>query len=604
MGTHFLKKVLFGSAVVLIMSSAPELKGQESKPAAASGSEYLQLTKQQLFKFCGEYLPTGPDPRMKPMTVLMYKDVLYRHVQHDYVALNPVSDHKFIYDDNSGRSLDFVKDKDGNITEVIVARTDGEFRLKRNPSSHPEDRTTPVLEISESITGLMSAYELLGQFNGTALVSKNGTIVYRRSTGMANKESNVPNEIDTKFRLASVSKQFTALLIMQLVEKAKLDLHKPISAYLPDYPKEQANKITIHHLLTHSSGIPNYTSFKEYETRIMRNPHTPEDLVKLFCYLPLEFEPGKRFSYSNSGYTLLGYIIEKVTGKTYEQCVKEMIFTPLKMNNSGYDHSETIIAKRAKGYERLGGAYVNAGYIDMSVPFAAGGLYSTVEDLYLWDQSFYKDLLVSQKSKELIFKNYFEGAQANYGYGWGVTNVTSLKNKKTITITEHSGGINGFNSFISRVPLDGHCIILLSNVNGTPLDEISYAIRALLYDKPYDVPKRSVAYALADEIRKKGITEGLRQYRSFMESGSYKLVEEEINSVGYDFLNDAKFEEAVQVFRINVEAFPYSGNCYDSLGEAYAKQGNKKLAIENYKKSIELDPNNENGKKILAELMK
>ena len=221
---------------------------------------------------------------------------------------------------------------------------------------------------TEQIDKLMNLYSEYGQFNGSILVADAGKVIYKKGFGMANMEWNIPNQPDTKHRLGSVTKQFTAMLILQLVEQGKLKLDAPISTYLLDYPKASGHKITIHHLLTHTSGIPNYTSFPNFVKELSINPYSPEAFVKKFADLPLEFTPGEKFAYSNSGYFLLGYIIEKVSGKTYEQFLQDNILTPLKMNNTGFDHHETILKNRASGYEKNGKNYDNASYLDLSIP--------------------------------------------------------------------------------------------------------------------------------------------------------------------------------------------------------------------------------------------
>lgn len=191
---------------------------------------------------------------------------------------------------------------------------------------HTQIESDKEISKAEKIDQLISTYADYGQFNGTILVSENGVILYKKAFGLANMEWNIPNNTNTKFRLASVTKQFTSMLILQLVAEGKLDLHKPISTYLKDYPKPQADKITIHHLLTHTSGIPNYTSFPNY-WNLMRNPISPSDLVKNFADSTLKFTPGERFNYSNSGYVLLGNIIETVTKKNYAEILQEKIFS-------------------------------------------------------------------------------------------------------------------------------------------------------------------------------------------------------------------------------------------------------------------------------------
>ncbi|KRD62458.1 serine hydrolase [Flavobacterium sp. Root935] len=456
---------------------------------------------------------------------------------------------------------------------------------------------------AQQIEQLLAKYNEYGQFNGSALVAVNGKVIFKKGFGLANMEWDVPNQPDTKFRLGSISKQFTAFLIVKLAEEGKLKLDVPITSYLPDYPKENGGKITIHHLLTHTSGIPNYTSAPNFFKDKARNPYTPEEFVKTFSSLPLEFTPGEKFNYSNSGYFLLGYIIEKISGKTYEQYLQEIIFTPLKMVNSGYDHSDVILKNRAAGYEKQGKKIVNAAYLDMSIPYAAGSLYSTVEDLYLWDQALYTNKLLSEKSIESLYKPYIKAWGGFYGYGWSTYEAPNGQNSK-LNIIEHGGGINGFNTVISRIPADKNLVVLLNNTGGTVLGEMNTAIRAILYNQPFDQPKKSLALDLLDIYNEKGAATGTETYKKLKNDPTYAIKEGDMNRVGYQLLQNGKKKEAIEVFKINVETFPKSGNAFDSLGEAYLADGDKKLAIANYKKSVELDPSNENGKKVLDELSK
>tara|TARA_R110002124_G_scaffold101952_1_gene249773 strand:- start:1124 stop:2623 length:1500 start_codon:yes stop_codon:yes gene_type:complete len=456
---------------------------------------------------------------------------------------------------------------------------------------------------AEKIDQLMNTYSQYEQFNGSVLVAEHGKIIYEKGFGMANMEWNLPNEVNTKFRLGSITKQFTAVLTLKLVEQGKIKLDVPITTYLPDYPKSNGDKITIHQLLTHTAGISNYTSFPNFTKDLSRNPSTPEAFVKTFADLPLDFTPGEKFSYSNSGYFLLGYIIEKVSGKSYEDYLQENILTPLKMINSGYDHSDIILKNRASGYDKKGRNYSNTSYIDMGIPYAAGSLYSTVDDLYLWDQALYTNQLLSPKSMDLLFTGYMPARNESYGYGWFIGEVSNGTNDK-LKVTSHGGGINGFNTIISRIPADKNLVVILNNTGGTVLNEMTTSIQNILYDKPYDLPKKSLAASLLEDISDDGLVIGLEKFKENKKANNYALSEDEMNNIGYQFLQSEKVEEAVAVFKLNAEAFPKSGNAYDSLGEAYLKNGNKKLAIFNYKKSVELDPTNENGKKVLAEITK
>lgn len=456
---------------------------------------------------------------------------------------------------------------------------------------------------AQQIEQLLAKYNEYGQFNGSALVAENGKVIFKKGFGSANMEWNIPNQTDTKFRLGSISKQFTALLIVKLAEEGKIKLDVPITTYLPDYPKANGDKITIHHLLTHTSGIPNYTSAPNFFKDKSRNPYSPEEFVKTFSSLPLEFTPGEKFNYSNSGYFLLGYIIEKISGKTYEQYLQEIIFTPLKMVNSGYDHSDIILKNRAAGYEKQGKAIRNAPYLDMSLPYAAGSLYSTVEDLFLWDQALYTNKLLTPKSMESLFKPYIKAWNGFYGYGWSTYEVPNGENSK-LSIIEHGGGINGFNTIISRIPADKNLVVLLNNTGGTALGEMNKAIRAILYNQSFNQPKKSLALDLLDIYNEKGAASGTETYKKLKNDPSYAVKEGDMNQVGYELLQSGKKKEAIEVFKINAETFPKSGNAYDSLGEAYLADGDKKAAIANYKKAVELDPTNENGKKVLADLLK
>ncbi|WP_373518018.1 serine hydrolase [Pricia sp.] len=446
----------------------------------------------------------------------------------------------------------------------------------------------------DKLDELIDLYGEYGLFNGSVLVAENGKVIYKKGVGMANMEWDIPNAPDTKHRLGSITKQFTAALILQLVAEGKLKLDEPITAYLPDYPKANGNKITLHDLLTHTSGIPNYTSFPKFFEERSRNPYTVEEFVKVFADSTLQFIPGETFAYSNSGYFLLGAIIEKVTGKSYEDQLEKRIFTPLKMNNSGFDHHENMLKKRATGYQKLGNGYQNSSYLDMSIPYSAGSLYATVEDLYLWDQALYTDQILNKESKDLMFAQYIPAFEGHYGYGWNMVRRPKGNSKDSVETIGHGGGINGFNTLITRFPVEKNLIVLLNNTGGAPLDEITTAMSGILYGKPYDMPKKSVANSLSGVINEKNIAAGLEHFKQLKDAEDYSLKEDEMNSVGYQFLRSDNIEAAMAIFKLNVEEYPKSSNVYDSYGEALMKKGDKGNAIINYKKSLELNPGNTN----------
>jgi len=459
---------------------------------------------------------------------------------------------------------------------------------------------------AEKIDGLIQLYHDYGRFNGTVLVAEGGKVIYEKGFGLAQMEWNIPNKPDVKFRLGSITKQFTSLLILQLVEQGKLSLEAKLSDALPYYRQDTGKKVTIHHLLTHSSGIPSYTSLPNFGEEISRDPYGVEEFVKKFCSGDLEFEPGAQFRYNNSGYFILGAIIEKITGKPYEMVLEERIFGPLGMKSSGYDHSAPIMEKRAAGYEQSLDGYRNAEYLDMSLPYAAGSLYSTVEDLYLWDQALYTDKLLSPKMKELLFKPHIEARGGAYAYGWMVGKRTLPQSKRELAFTSHGGGINGFNTLIDRLTGDRHLIVLFNNTGGTALGEMATGITRILYGEPYDLPKKSIARTIYKTTKEKGVDAAVKEYQELKKDKSkeYDFTPPELNTLGYALLQADKVDDAIKVFQLNIEAYPQDANAYDSLAEAYAKKGEKALAIKNYAKSLELNPDNANALERLNKLMK
>jgi len=451
------------------------------------------------------------------------------------------------------------------------------------------------------IDKLMQLYQDYGQFNGTVLVSEGGKEIFKKGYGLANMEWNIPNEPDTKFRIGSITKQFTSMLIMQLVEEGKIKLEGKITDYLPGYRKDIGEQVTIHHLLTHTSGIPSYTELPEFSNEISRDPYTVDEFVQKYCSGDLEFKPGSKFVYNNSGYFLLGAIIEKVTGKKYEAVLKERILDPLNMKNTGYDHHESIIANRAGGYEKTFDGYQNTPYIDMSLPFAAGALYSTVEDLYLWDQALYKRELLSEKYMKMMFTPFLN----NYAYGWSVRKIALADSKDSVLVVAHSGGINGFVTLITRLVQDKHMIVLLNNTGGTDLNRMTVGIINILYGKPSDLPKKSIAEALYKTLTVHDIASAIMQYHELKEKSpdDYDFRIRELNRLGYHLLGMDRIDEAIEIFKLNVEMYPEDSNVYDSLGEAYMKKGERELAIKNYAKSLELNPQNTNAIEMMRKII-
>lgn len=328
--------------------------------------------------------------------------------------------------------------------------------------------------VANELDSAITAYVKHNKFSGSVLVASKGTILLSKGYGKANYELDVPNTPQTKFRLGSLTKQFTATAILQLCERGQLRLSEPLSTFLPTYPS--GSSITVRHLLNHTSGIANYTAI-EPNTAVWRKAVTLPDLIARFRDIPLAFSPGTEFQYSNSNYVLLTYIIEKVSGMSYEAYMKTHIFEPAGMTNSGYDHAAVLLPYRATGYALDDGALVNAEFIDMSVPSGAGGLYSTTEDLYKWDRALYTETLLKKSSIDSMLTP----GLGNYGFGW----LVSKQGRKQ---AQHGGGVHGFATFIARYLNDDVCVIALSNYQHGESGSLAGALASIVFSEPYSLP--------------------------------------------------------------------------------------------------------------------
>lgn len=443
----------------------------------------------------------------------------------------------------------------------------------------------------DAIDVLLKQYSEFGQLNGAVLVADEGKIIYEKGFGMANMEWAIPNQPDTRFRIGSVTKQFTAALILQLVEEGKIKLDGKLTDYLPDYRKDTGDKVTIHQLLNHTSGIPSYTGRPDFEKEIMRNPFSVADLVKKYSSGDFDFEPGARFSYNNSGYIILGAIIEQITGKSYETVLTERILKPLGMTGTGYDNTAPLLQKRASGYQKRPAGYINAAYLDMSLPYAAGSMYSTVDDLYKWDQSLYEDKILSAESKKLMFTP----GQANYGYGIRIVDMPLGKSQLKVKTIGHGGGINGFNSLITRAIEKRQTVIILDNVSqGQFHGQITNSVLSILNGQPFDPPKRSVGETLYKLTMNQNVSAAIAEYRKLKTANdpTYDFAEAELKSLGGQLTTAKRAKDALEIFKLNAEMFPKSTDAFDALGEAYLADNQKDLALASYKKAFELEPAN------------
>jgi len=334
--------------------------------------------------------------------------------------------------------------------------------------------------IQQQLDTLLRAYN----FNGTILVAQDNRILLEKGYGYSNLATHQLNDTNTVFQIASVTKTFTSSLILKLVEQKLLSLQDKLSKFYPDFPK--ADSITIKNLLTHTSGIPDYTGGNFLDSAGDK-PASEATMLALFKDKPFDFSPGTGWSYSNSAYSLLGYIVPMVTGLTYEQAIRKYIFTPLHMDHSGFDFTHLQSAEKAVGYAPDSTA---ARIIDSSVCFAAGAVYSTVGDMYKWHEGLQHHTFIRNGLLEQAYTPF----KNNYGYGWIVDSVYGRK------MVSHSGGIWGFRSNFVRIVADDVCIVLLTNTETAVRDHITHKILAVLYHQPYTLPVKRTPVKLSEAV--------------------------------------------------------------------------------------------------------
>jgi D-alanyl-D-alanine carboxypeptidase len=337
---------------------------------------------------------------------------------------------------------------------------------------------TPYIDYAEAASARIAAFVVADLFAGDVLVAKGGEVLLRQGFGLANREWNIPHNAVGKFRLGSLTKQFTATAILQLMERGALALDDEIARHYPEAPAAWRG-ITLFHLLTHTSGIPSYTSIPGFFQDMAQRDLTPREVIALTEAEPLEFAPGSQFKYCNGGYVILGQVIERLSGLAYEDYVREKILLPLGLRNTGYEHVETIIPQRVPGYRRSNGLMENAAYLAMSLPYAAGSIYSSADDLLAWQRALAAAKPIGRASRDLMFADHGH----SYGFAWAIQ--TQFSRRQCV----HAGGINGFSVVLSHYPDDDLTIILLANIQAAPVQKIARDLAALYFGIAEDEPE-------------------------------------------------------------------------------------------------------------------
>lgn len=439
-----------------------------------------------------------------------------------------------------------------------------------------------------------------GQFNGVALVYDKGKVVYEGAFGLRSIDPIDSLDVNSQFRLASVSKQFTAMCIMQLMEEGKLKYDQDIRDLIPELPY---NGITIRHLLNHTSGIADYEPLMDENWKPELKFDDPArytdgnaDVIKMLVAKkpPVLFKPGEKWEYSNTGYNLLGTIVARASGMSFAAYAKQHIFDPAGMSHSSF--YDFVIGTDPKMPDRAYGYKVEWNQKDM-IPadshylnrgLGEDGVYSTVGDLLKWDRILYTDELVSKATLEEAFTPGVlnNGDTTDYGFGWHLERSPTGKR-----VVSHSGGWLGFTTFILRGVEEDKCMVVLMNNSSLYFWPIVEGVKHILYDSAYALPALSIREVLGKDIAENGVDHAIAQYRTLKaeHASEYHITEDALNNLGYYLLWADRVDDAAAILKLTTEEYPTSANAYDSYGDALLAKGDTVNALVNFKKCFAMD---------------
>lgn len=431
---------------------------------------------------------------------------------------------------------------------------------------------------------LIKEYVDLGIFSGVVVVAEHGKPFYEKSFGLANRETNTPNTLDTRFVIGSMNKSFTRTVILQLIEENKISLEDKMTYHLEGFEQKNANKITINHLLNHNSGFGDYHNPDYWDLPYKKR--NIQGILQILKEMELLFEPGTENEYSNAGYIILGAIIEQVTGKSYAQNVEERIVQPLQLTSLVTSKVKDI-SNRAIGYMKSFNGYKdNEEFI--SEPRSDGGFYSNIYDVLKFYRAYlYGNGLISEKSrKEDGFFKMIAGAYDTKGAGIPM-----------------AGGFNGANTVHMEMVAEDISIVVLANMDEPVAENLALGIHSIINGKVPKKPMLPTKLNIYNNYKENGIAYVKNNFQdlttNWFEGDPKDLI---LNNLGYDLLFDDKLGEALEIFKLNTELFPNIANCWDSYGEALLKSGNKEAALTAYKKALKINPNIPSAQKMVKEL--
>lgn len=466
---------------------------------------------------------------------------------------------------------------------------------------------TAEVNVEEVVRATETFLEELNEFDELSLavmITKDGVPVLQKAYGLANRSFNAPNKIDTKFNIASMNKMFTAVAIMQLVERGRLGLNDKVGDHIRDYPNNEVkNNVTVYELLTHTSGMGNIFG-SLYSRTPVNKFQSVEDYLPLFVGDPLRFAPGTKYEYSNAGYILLGYLLERITGQDYHSYVSENILVPAGMENTDCYDVQYPIPDLAVGYSRSKSTleqyeYKSNEYMKMTKGGPAGGGYSTVEDLIRFGEALFGNVLLNDKYTDMTTSGKVRVDDVPQGGEYCFGFLEQIINGHRIV--GHSGNFAGIRSSLKIYVHDGISIAVLSNFDRDQgAEELEYFVREQIngetdFTKNYLGTKKTIR-----DIELKGFDFAAKEYGK--RQNDFRPYEVLIDSRGSCLLEELKYDKALQMLRFNVLAFPNSAGAYDSLAEAYVRIGDEENAIKHYKRALELDPKLESALEGLEEL--
>lgn len=454
--------------------------------------------------------------------------------------------------------------------------------------------TTTVAAKIDSLLEMYASYDAL---NGNVLIAQNDSILYKRSFGYANYEWQIPHTPDTRFGIASISKLFTAVIILQLNEKKALDLHATLSSYLDDWKDKKAGNVTIEQLLLHTSGLTDTRFIPGFDDLYGQQHLSTAAFFELFADSSLLFESGTAWSYSNFGYNVLAAVAEKVSGKSYRQLLKENIFLPAGMLNSTTFQETHALSRMAYPYETRFGDVWKGKYADASTIVGSGDIITTTGDYFQFMKAVKNGKLLNKQSFHLLSQPYTSLSGEKTGYALWFDPFVAKRD--TLTILRGAGTLYGWNSVSYTIPENGYQLILFLNISNPRMFEIADKLTELVHNLPIEYPKDTYAHVLFKEAPKRGIDQAIEYVQSLKSQNHCLTHPRHFNRLGYHYLENGNTDWALKVFLLNIGWYPNDANLFDSLGEVYMVRGENVKAIENYRLSLSMDPSNDNAARML-----